>query len=68
MFEVRITETKEVRKLCDPEWKLVGKEADAKYGYTPAIERTVAVTTDILKQSVEKLNIEAVIKAINNIK
>lgn len=37
------------------------------YGYTPAQTKLKEVTTTVLKQQVEQLNLVAVIKAINSI-
>lgn len=36
-------------------------------GYTPEIERVVESTTEILSQTVEELDVAAVIKAINKL-
>ena len=37
------------------------------YGYTPEIEKTKRVETELLKQTVEELDFSAVIKAINKL-
>ena len=36
-------------------------------GYTPEIEKTVEETREVLKQTVDTLDLQAVIKAINNL-
>jgi hypothetical protein len=40
---------------------------DSVYGYTPEIEKTVIEEQEILKQTVEILNLAKVIKAINGL-
>ena len=37
------------------------------YGYTPEIEKEVEVDREILKQTIEELDLAAVIKAINKL-
>ncbi len=37
------------------------------YGYTPEIEKTVTKEVEILKQTVEELDLAAVIRAINKL-
>lgn len=37
-------------------------------GYTPEIEKSVSVTSQVLIQEVETLDLPAVIKAVNNLK
>lgn len=65
MFEIRITETKDVRKTQGKLWALCGKEGEAEYGYTPEVEKVIEVETEIYKQCVEVLEISKVINAIN---
>ena len=38
------------------------------YGYTPEIEKEVEVTTKVLEQTVDDLDLVAVIRAVNGLK
>ena len=52
----------------DRQDEVKGKEGVyAVYGYTPARETTTTKETELFKQSVEKLDLARVIKAINNL-
>ena len=79
-FEITITETKEVKKMCGQEWTVVGQEdivsseepdipirTKPVYDYTPKIDKTVDVTVQVLQQTVETLDLPRVIKAINKL-
>jgi len=81
-YEIIIKQTRQAKKLCGKEWKVVGsKEVEREsfyggqentriaevYDYTPEIEKTVTEEVEILKQVVETLDLPAVIKAINNL-
>lgn len=54
-----------------PYWQTTdaGKQGKLKpiYGYAPEREQEVDVQRELLKQTVEKLDLPAVIKAINNL-
>lgn len=81
MFEITIkeikTETKIVRPYTDAELSESefyrqsdnGKKGETKpiYGYAPDREEDVKREVEILKQSVESVDLAAVIKAINNL-
>lgn len=82
MFKITITETRSVQMVQGPQWKQVGaKEVRREYptamggetreepvfGYTPEIETIQEVTSKVLEQEVESLDLVAVIKAINKI-
>lgn len=67
MFEITIKEIKTETQSGGKEWKLIGPENGAVYGYTPEVEVQVEVETKILQQIVKDLDLPAVIKAINNI-
>ena len=77
-YEITITEKRDVVKTCGKEWKVIGQtqkksEYDTEpymsdvYDYTPEIEKNVSETREILKQTVEDLDLAAVIKAINKL-
>jgi hypothetical protein len=73
MFKVTIEETKIETKVTGNEWKVVAqKEEDGNqtpiYGYTPEIERRVEVERKVFEQTVEQLDIAAVIATINGLK
>lgn len=70
MFKIEITETSMQKMSMGQQWELTGEKKDGKpeYGYTPAIVKEVSVERTVLTQEVEELNIEAVIKAVNDIK
>lgn len=67
MFEITITKTTTERRTLPPKWELTGKDGEAVYGYTPEVPADVPVTLKILTQTVEDLDLPAVIKAINRI-
>lgn len=61
-----------VRKVVGKDWAVVGREGDGDkdkpvYGYTPEIEKAVYTDRKVLEQSVETLDLHAVIKAINGL-
>jgi hypothetical protein len=73
-YTIKITKSERVTRKTGKEWKVVGQEPDPsgkymgdKYGYTPEIDREFTEETDVLKQTVEDLDLAAVIKAINKI-
>lgn len=82
MFKITIEETGTVKGLGGNKWeqvdtKEVPRDAWDKdepktriapvYGYTPVVEKIVEVTTAVLTQEVETLDLAKVIKAINNL-
>lgn len=78
-FTITITETKPTTKKVGHEWEVIAQKQEIsershdrdvlvpQYGYTPLIEKTVDVTTEILKQTVEELDVVEVLKAVNKI-
>lgn len=77
-YEITIKEKRNVVKACGKEWKVCGQtqkksEYDTEpymadvYDYTPEIEKTVSEEREILKQTIEELDLAAVIKAINGL-
>lgn len=83
MYKITIQETKTVNTIAGKEWAKLDtveverecpvREGESKtrikdvMGFTPEIEKQGTVTRDILIQVVDQLDVEAVIKAINNI-
>lgn len=81
-YTITITKTEIVTKMVGKEWTVIGQEVQVTedvtrdvaslqprnlYGYTPLIEKDVEVTTEILRQTVDELDLIKVIRAINNI-
>lgn len=73
-YEITIKKRRDVTKLAGKEWKVVGQEFDKDaerlkdtYGYTPEIERPVTEEVEVLKQTVDDIDLAAVIKAINKL-
>ena len=73
MYTIRIDRTEMVEKECGRRWEQVRTEEEAKncedgvYGYTPPIVKPVEVDTKVLEQTVDDLDLNAVIKAINKL-
>ena len=79
-YKITITETKLVTKTVGKDWEVIGeKVSDMKLpdnaprvkmdimGYTPEIRKKVEVEVELLRQTVETLDLVKVIKAINGI-
>lgn len=69
MYQITITKTETVDKMMGRKWEKGGTEKPGSdgYGYTPMISRPTEVETELLRQSVETLDLIAVIKAVNGI-
>ena len=83
MFTITITETKTITKTINDTWGIVGTreverdcfiaEGEPRTriedvrGYLPPVQKEVPVTTELLVQRVEYLNINEVIIAINKL-
>lgn len=78
MFKIVIEETRPTRQIIGKQWRVVGQEEKTNregtetyqsdvYGYTPEVETVVDETRTVLLQEVEKLNLPAVIAAINGL-
>ena len=67
MFEITVTEVVAEKTIEGKDWEIISKpkECDAVYGYTPEIKKTTIVTREVYKQSVDKLDIVALIAAVN---
>lgn len=78
-FEIIITKTRETIRKSGKDWTKVGQEETQstydpdkihltdKYGYTPEIEKAVIEKVDVLRQTIDELDLSAVIKAINKL-
>lgn len=76
-FTVKISKVETVVKTVGREWEVIGQEEHTgssgdttmidKRGYTPEIQKSVEVETDVYSQVVEDMDLSAVIKAINGI-
>lgn len=67
-FKIVITQTKTERKMVDGRWSVIKKkDGDEEYGYPPPREETVSNTVEIYSQSVEELDLPAVIVAVNGL-
>jgi len=69
MFIITITEKKVVDTMVGRRWEKGGPEKQGTdgYGYTPMISRPVEREIELLRQTVEELDLAAVIKAVNNL-
>ena len=69
MFTITITKTTIKNEWKQREWKNLGADPDAEssnlLGYTPQVKEMKEVTVKVLEQTVERLNLSKVIKAIN---
>lgn len=73
-FKITIEETKTRLDVVGKDWRIIGEEYQVGqekprsiYGYTPMIEKPIPTTTKIYEQTVEELNIAALVCVINNI-
>lgn len=66
-YKITIEKTEQVRTVLPSQWKLIGTEDNAAYGYTPEVETVQDRTTKVLEQTVDTLNLKAVLCAINGI-
>lgn len=49
------------------EWKPCGDEGSAKYAYTPEIEKTVQRNVNVLTQTVDRLDMRALVAVLNGL-
>lgn len=66
-FEIRIVEKTFEKRFVGKDWCQVKGDPGAEFGYTPEIEKTVSVTVERFNQTVDELDLIAVIKAVNGI-
>lgn len=69
MYHVRISKTEIVDKMQGRRWEKGGPEqvGNDGYGYTPMISKPTEVIIEVLSQSLEELDLPAVIKALNKL-
>ena len=68
MFKITIEETKQVRKTVNQQWEIVKRDGDHyEYGYAPEVEKVVTETQEVYRQTVEELDLAAVIIAVNKL-
>jgi len=66
-YKIVITEYTSETKTVGNDWKRVSNDDNAKYGYTPEIQKTVDVERNIYLQNTDELDLGEVIKAINKL-
>ena len=67
-YKITITEIGQESKLQGNKWaKLSDKEGGGQYGYTPEVRMAVNFEREIFSQSIEELDLSAVIRAVNEI-
>ena len=67
MYTITIEQTRNVRKLVGKKWEPIERNGDhTSYGYAPEVETVATETTEIYKQTVEELNVTAIIQAVIN--
>lgn len=64
-YEVRIVKKQRVTRIGPRRW-LLQKEG-GEYGYADPVEETVEEETEMLRQTVDNLDLAAVIKAVNGL-
>lgn len=64
-YTITITKTERVVRKAGKQWEKLKDGGD--YGYTPEIEKEVEVETKVLEQTLEHLDLVAVVKAINGL-
>ncbi len=68
IYRVTITQTRLENTLRGREWKQgVDLATEDGYGYTPQVIEAKEVNREIYSQTIEGLDIEAVVKAVNKI-
>ncbi|KKN01493.1 hypothetical protein LCGC14_1127220 [marine sediment metagenome] len=69
MYKITITKTEVKEVTVGKEWEKQTDSTEVKtqYGYTPEITKKKELTTTILTQEIEELDLPGVIKAINKL-
>lgn len=69
MYEIKITEVREVPGKKGKEWVSLGKQADGSEprGYNPEIDCMVTERIERFHQIVDQLDMPAVVAVINNL-
>lgn len=67
MYKITIEKTVEAVEIAGHNWAVIGTKEDDKpeYGYTPEIVKRAIKTVEIYSQTVEWLDVYAVIQAVN---
>ena len=66
-YEITVKAVVELVEKQGKEWKPVSTEPNAAYAYTPEIDKTVRREIEIYRQTVDKLDMPALVSVINNI-
>jgi len=73
-FEIKITEIGSEVRTGGKEWEPIkqstatdGSKGEKEWGYTPEIQKTVTYTREIFKQTVDDLDMSAVVSVVNKI-
>jgi len=66
-YKITIEKVEEVTMIVRGEWARVSESGPNTFGYTPDREAEVKVETKLLEQTVEELDLKAVLKAINGL-
>jgi hypothetical protein len=64
-YKITIERTQTVKKTVGKQWKLCGTAENSQYDYTPEVETLREETEKIYEQTVDELNLIAVISAVN---
>ena len=68
MFTITIIETKNVETLTEKAWApCIEENGKKEWGYTPQVNHIHTTNTKRLEQTVDTLDFQAVIKAINGL-
>lgn len=68
MYTITIKHEREESRFIGREWAITGKKdekGNPEYAYTPQEKETRAVESKVYEQTVEKIELEAVIFAVN---
>ena len=68
-YTITITEQTFEKQIKGKDWEKISTDGkcESTYGYTPEIEKTVAISRRVFEQNTDELHLVNVIKAINNI-
>jgi hypothetical protein len=66
-FKITIEQDVTTVRTVGNDWQIVEQSANGapKYGYTPAVEKEITRTVQVYEQTVETLDIAAVIAVVN---
>lgn len=66
-YTVKVTATTERVEKVGKEWRQVDGKPESKYDYTPEIEKTMLRSEQVYEQTVDTLDMAALVKVVNNI-